>query len=316
MNELSFFPTLTDKLVEDCGYRQSEYSFSYTYQEQDFILEQKGKNVIKITDPLEIWKVEEEGLTIEKEVRIDYPNLLYGEQGIVPQDAELGICIMWTNRMLTQTGFILPETDKSLPTGRVCTFCYCFEPGELKGDLELSVVFYVKKQAENVKQEEAHLINETGVLLGEAEVITLNFNSGYMEFPIEECYSKDQPLWWVEFSEWEDPRDIDLFAKENICVYLNTAYDACPMNGENVKNIDLLVQIISTTYFLIFQRLKEEDLHATKHDIGLSANSICSIMHQFILDCNAKHGLQWESPEKLLKSIQINVAAILKDGED
>ena len=133
-----------------------------------------------------------------------------------------------------------------------------------------------------------------------------------MEFPIEECNSKEQPLWWVEFSQWEDPR-VDLFNKENICVYLNTYYDACPMVGETIKNIDLLVQIISTVYFLIFTRMNDEDLNATKYDIGLNPNSICSIMHQFILGCN---DLQWESEENLLKSIQMNVASMLKEGED
>ena len=73
-----------------------------------------------------------------------------------------------------------------------------------------------------------------------------------------------------------------------------------------------IFQIISTTYLLIFKRMSDEDLYATKYDVGLSPNSICSIMHQFILGCD---NLQWESDENLLKSIQMNVASMLKEGE-
>ena len=58
-----------------------------------------------------------------------------------------------------------------------------------------------------------------------------------------------------------------MFSKENICLYLNTAYDACPMAGETIKNIDLLIQIISTTYLLIFKKMSVDDLYATKYDV-------------------------------------------------
>ena len=313
MNDLSFYPMLTDEMIEACGFKCEKYSFTYVYQGQEFELTQSGKNTVKLSDSNEIWKIEEEGLCFEKRVKIEHPHLLYGAHGIAPTDAEIGMCIIWTNRTLTQTGHIMPEQDISTPTGRTFAFSYTFSPGEIKGDLELSLILYLKNVAENIPQDEGHLINESGVTLGEVETLSLDFNSIYMEFPIEECNAKDQPLWWVEFSQWEDPR-VDLFNKENLCLYLNTAYDACPMAGENIKNIELLVSIISTVYFLIFKKLSDEDLHATKYDIGLSPNSICSIMHQFITGCSSN--LQWESDESLLRTIQVNVAAMLKEGEE
>ena len=79
----------------------------------------------------------------------------------------------------------------------------------------------------------------------------------------------------------------------------------------SIKNFDLLVDILSQTYLMIFMRLGEEDLKATKKGgIELANNSICSIMHQFIEDCVYTE-LHWESPEKLLKSIQINIRNML-----
>ena len=144
------------------------------------------------------------------------------------------------------------------------------------------------------------IINEAGVTLGDIETLYLDFNSIYMEFPIEECNIKDQPLWWVEFSQWEDPR-VDLFSKENICLYLNTAHPECPMIGEKINNLELLIQIISTTYLLIFKKFNDEELYDTKNDVGLNPNSICSIMHQFIVG----ESFSWESDERLIKRFTI-----------
>lgn len=312
MNELSFFPVLTEELIEACGCQCSKYTFSYKDTNQEQELKQSGKNTVRLSEPSDSWKVEQDGLILKKEVKIAHPHLLYGNQGIAPQGAQIGICIIWTNRSLTQTGYILPVVDNTTPTGRTCTFRHEFLPGEIKGDLELSLVVYLKEQAKIVASGEDHLINEAGVTLGDIETLSLDFNSIYMEFPIEECNAKDQPLWWVEFSQWEDPR-VDLFSKENICLYLNTAYDDCPMVGESIKNLELLIQIISTTYLLIFKKLNDEELHDTKNDVGLNPNSICSIMHQFILGGEPLH---WESDESLLKSIQQNVAKMLKEGDD
>ena len=72
-----------------------------------------------------------------------------------------------------------------------------------------------------------------------------------------------------------------------------------------IKNLDLLIDILAQTYMLMFTRLSEDDLRATQQDIGLSPNSICSILHQFIEECEEE--LHFETPEALLKSLQINI---------
>ena len=81
-----------------------------------------------------------------------------------------------------------------------------------------------------------------------------------------------------------------------------------------IKNLDLLIDILATTYFLVFQRLSEDDLKATRQDIGLQPNSICSILHQFIEDCEEE--LHFESPERLLKSLQKEIRNRLTAGDE
>lgn len=173
---------------------------------------------------------------------------------------------------------------------------------------------YISKSAQEIAVEEVGLMNEEGVSVGEIDSILIDFDSIYMEFPIEEFSSPAEPLWWVEFSSWEDPKTIEKFTKDNICLYLNPYYSACPMTDGNIKNIDLLIDILATVYFMIFQRLSEDDLAATRNNIGLEANSICSILQQFISECNAAD-LRFESPELLLKTLQINLRARLTEGD-
>lgn len=319
MENMYFYPTLTPEMAEASGVNVDKYRFTYSYQDKVFGLQQKGISTVKLSDPLDIWKVESEGITFEKTVRIAYPNLLKGKSGIACENADLGICVIWVNKKLTQTGYILPVSDITDKQGRICKFYYTFKPGFISGDLELDLVFYIKKKADSILEGEEDLINEDGVAVGEIEHTVLDFSSIYMEFPIEEFKSESEPLWWVEFSEWEDPKTIDMFSKDSLCLYLNPFYDSCPApstneSGDSIRNLDMMVDILAQTYLLIFQRLSDEDLKATKQNIGLSNNSICSILHQFIEGCYEE--LHWESPEKLLKSLQVNIRKKLKEDNE
>ena len=316
MEKILLYPTLSPEMIEASGISVDKYLFTYQYQDQFYGLHQKGSSVLKLSDPLDIWNVESEGLIIEKKVHIAYPELLKGKNGVACKGSKIGICIFWTNKKLTQTGIIRPTSDIETPTGRNCAFRYSFEPGRISGDLELSLSLYIQTEAEEVLEGEEDLINESGVTIGEIEHSVLDFNSLYMEFPVEEYSSKDEPLWWVEFTEWEDPKSVDMFTKDSLCLYLNPYYDACPSPStsdsvNSIKNFDVLVDILAQTYLLMFQRLSEDDLKATKQNVGLTDNSVCSILHQFIEDCTEE--LHWESPEKLLKSIQVNIRKRLQE---
>ena len=282
MDNLKFYPYLTDDLMEKSGCMIEKFQFFYYPNDMEAPLrgEKKGVGVIKITDPLDMWSLAQDGITFKKKVSIAYPDFLFGAEGIACKNAEIGICIMWTNNRLTQTGLILPNSDITTAAGRTCYFEHTFNPGEVEGDLQLSVCLYVKKSASEILDGEEELMNEEGVTIGELDDIVVDFDSVNMEFPIEELYSDKEPLWWIEFSQWEDPKSLEKFTKDNICIYLNPYYSACPMTDGNIKNVDLLIDILATSYLMIFERLSEEDLQATRNDVGLEANSIClSLIH-------------------------------------
>lgn len=323
MNNITFYPMLTGEMIEASGLSVSSYAFSYEYGDSAFELLQQGKNTIKLSDPLEIWKVESEGLILEKTVSIAYPELLKGANGVACKDSELGLCIVWTNRKLTRTGIITPESDADTPNGRKIVFEYRFDKRSISGDLELKLILYIKKQAAIVYPGEESLMNEVGVTVGEIETIALDFSSLYMEFPIEEVKSDKDPLWWVDIGEWEDPKETDLFSRESFCLYLNTYYSACPLpslSAENntIRNVDLLIDILAQTYLLLFLHLTEDQRHATVHDLNLTPNSVCSVLHQFIESCTCELHLELieTQPQKVLKNLQINLREILLKGDE
>ena len=315
MENLKFYPTLTEEILDSAGSKVDKYVFSYFSGENEFGLNQKGSATIKLSDPLELWDVERDGITFKKRISFAYPDQLFGENGVACKNAEIGICIIWTNHELTQTGCILPQKDITTPSGRVCEFVHTFESGEIKGDLELSICAYIKKCALEILPGEHVLMNEEGVSVGEIETVVVDFNSVFMDFPIEEYSSDKEPLWWIEFQQWEDPRSIDMFTKENVCLYLNPYYSACPMTDGNIKNIDLMIDILASAYFMMFDRLSDDELRATRQNIGLAPNSICSILNYFIGTCNNPE-LRFDSPEALMKTLQMNIRKKLTEGEE
>ena len=73
-------------------------------------------------------------------------------------------------------------------------------------------------------------------------------------------------------------------------------------------------QLLASAYFMMFKRLSEDQLKATRQNIGLAPNSICSILHYFISTCNDPE-LRFESDEALMKTLQMNIRVKLTEGE-
>ena len=312
MNNIYFYPTLTAEQIDNC--KCEKYQFEYEIDGISRSLSATGKSTLKLEDTqLEAWKITEDGLRIKRTIRIDYPDMLKGEGGIACKNAVLGICIIWYNKKQTQMGYIYPVSeDMAAGAQRIC-FDHRFPPGLIIGDLILDTVFYIKEPAAEVYENEANLINESGVTLGTLDSVTLNFGSLYMDFPIVDVKDSKSPLWWLEL-EWEDPTK-DLFSEDYVCLYLNTHYSHCPRIGEKIKNMEMLIEIVAMAYTIIFHKIMEgEYLQKTIHGVDLEPNSISDAMYYFYKGCDER--LSFDSIESLHKSVRINVEKMLKDEEE
>lgn len=307
-----FYPTLTDELIETAGISSTAYAYSYQIEDIDTKLIGKGKNVVKFDD--EAWKVERDGLRIRRRIVIEYPTVLYGSTGIACSDAELGICIIWVNRSLTQMGTILPANEYMTDASKVYEFDYEFMPGTLKGDLSLEMQLYIKKAAEEVLSDEKSLMNDEGVTVGVIDEINLDFGSMYMDFPIAEINNKKQPMWWLELSDWSEPKE-DLFNEDNLCIYLNTAYESCPKLGDTIKNADVLIDIVTTSYVMLFKKVMDCGCLAdTINDVGLEQGSISKILFYFKDSCEID--IDFSAEERMHKTIWMNVANMINGGDE
>lgn len=307
-----FYPTLTDELKDAAGFSSSPYTFSYSVEGIDHKLVGKGKSVVKFDD--EDWRIERDGLRLRRRVVIEYPDVLHGGSGIACADAELGLCIIWINRSLTQMGTILPQNEYENDSSKVYEFDYEFAPGTLKGDLNLEMQLYIRKPAINVQPDEKSLMNDEGVTVGALDEIHLDFGSMYMEFPITEVNNKKQPMWWLEMSDWSDPKE-DLFNEDNLCIYLNTAYESCPRLGDTIKYADVLIDIITTAYVMLFKRVIYcRCLADTINDVGLGQGSISKILFYFKDSC--ENEIDFSSEERMHKTIWMNVADMIYGGDE
>lgn len=307
-----FYPTLTNELKEAAGIELKPYLYSYLVGDIDHKLLSKGKSTVKIDD--EDWKIERDGLRIRRTISIEYPEMLYGHDGIVCKEAELGVCIIWVNHSMTQMGTILPENEYKHDNIQYFEFDYMFMPGEIKGDLELNLQFYLKRSAGNVGDDEKHLINDEGVNVGVLDETHLDFGSVYMDFPIQEVNSSKQPMWWLELGEWTDPTS-DLFNEDNLCIYLNTAYEGCPKLGESIKNIDSLIDIITTSYVMLFKKVEEMNyLQQTLNDVDLEPGSISKIL--FYFTSSGEPDIDFSTTEHMHKTIWMKVLSMLSGGEE
>ena len=314
MENFFFYPTINEKMLEEAGCYCSNYEFSYFIEGSYHSLKAKGKNTVRLEDSLESWKIESDGMRIVRQVTVEYPNIFKGGEGIAFKDAEIGICIIWNNRALTQMGYIMPETVVRNGNADIYNFRHDFPAGEIKGDLTLETVVYIKQAAEIVEETEKHLINEAGVTVGDIDIVSLNFENVYMDFPIKDIKDKDQPLWWLELKQWEDPRR-DAFDEDYVCLYLNSHYDYCPKVGDTIKNVDLLIEIISTAYLMIIQKIDEMGyLNDTLNDVSLEPGSISKIIYYFYSSCSVP--LKYEAIDSLQKTIHQNIEAMLKGGDE
>jgi len=312
MENLHFYPTITAEILDNAGCVCGKYDFSYRIEEQYKALRAKGKTTVRLEDSLESWKVENDGLRISRQISFEYPTFLYGDAGVAPSDSQLGVCIIWTNRNLTQMGYILPQSEADNNGKLIYNFLHEFEPGSIKGDLQLETVLYLKKSAEEVSEKEQNLVNIAGVTVGMIDEVSLDFDSLYMDFPIRDVKEKDQPLWWIEFNQWEDPTK-DPFSEDTICLYLNSYYDYCPKVGDTIKNIELLIEIISTAYLMIFEKIRdmsEQYFINTIDGIDLEPGSIGMVMNYFYRGCDPS--LKTESIDMLQKTIRVNIEKMLR----
>lgn len=312
-NSITFYPTLTDKMRDQASINVKPFVLSYKNEGVYFPLTMKGKGRIRVEDPRQIWKAETHGLRVCFSVTIERSDYLYGPKGIICKDAEYGLCLTWKNNALSQMGYIMPKQRGSDSLERY-DFDHLFKPGEIKGDLTFELIIYVKSAAEIIRKGEEALMNEEGVVIGDLGVTELTFSDDSMAFPIMEVENSTRPLWWLELSDWSDPKT-DSFDMNHVCLYINTARPGYQSSGLSTFDGGMLVEIVTTCYLMLFQEVESRGClnEVLQGGTDVEAGSIGRVLFYFAKGCDPK--LRTESPVAMHDSIHANVEKLLKGDE-
>ena len=257
-----------------------------------------------------LWDQARDSLIVRRDFKINDPDLLYGENGIACENAELGLCILWTNNDTSMAGCILPQvgTENRGKNGWSVFFQHTFAPGEIRGLLELKIVLYLKKTAETVLPGEEILNNKAGVILGDLEVYRLQTSDETIPFPFIVENSKSSALWWVDFYSWDDPAEDALFGPSSFVVTLNSSCKGCPrITEKGIQNLEMMYEIAASVYAMLFKKLTLQQFQEMRMRAGLPG-TISAELKRIYDSCVEKFDYH-DDYERIHKCIQ----AVIRD---
>lgn len=303
---LSLYPTLTNELLIKAGYLSTNYNFYYTVNGTQYPLEAKptdasyNNEVLLISDERCEWTPDTHELTFERTLILNHPHFLFGSTGIACEGSELGLALLWMSKSSSQRGVRKIGGFKKNDERIELSLHQTFPPGHLRGKVLLQIIVYLKTPG-SVQENEQHLVNEAGVVLGVLDQFTIVLDGSGSIFPIVEVSEPKQPLWWVK-CDWTDPQT-EPFDEEFVQICLNAAhphYNLLKVD-QGLKESALLKDIISSALQIIILKVKESgnwDEIVTGRDC--EPGSIGQAVHYFI----NTFGWDTNSPEKLAYTIR------------
>ena len=315
----NMYPTLTPELFEKLGYAPGELVLLYKEGYEHFPLNLENKNgddfgfCAELRDPRCEWYPEKYNLLLRKTITVTDGSALFGAQGIVPSSAAIGIAVRWISTKSEHRG-IVPCGELVADTANV-TFHYeqSFDRNTIKGSVILETILYLKSTG-TVAENEQHLAQQTGTILGVLDSCEIFIDGNGSIFPVATVNDSSKPLWWVYYDEACDPLQ-DPFEEEYVEIRLNRAHPAFELlkiDG-SLKDSPLFLEVISSALLVIVDSVKEtlgEDWFLVLSGNGFANGSIAEAIHYFVVK------LQWDtsSTTKLAQSIKKFFDDNLKGG--
>lgn len=302
----SLFPTLTEELLGKIRFQPRPYEFYFDSDTERLPLTKEQVNgsekYYKLSDENGLWNLDEYNLILKREYTIKSFSNLFGIDGIVCRNAELGLAIMWTSKSSNIRGIIDVGAIKNTSDNeKVLTVEKKFDVAMLRGEIDLKSIIYIKKSGNPTLKEE-FLANQEGYILGTLDEETIILDGNGSIFPIYEICDVNQPLWYVK-CDWDDPT-IDLF-KDVVAIYLNRAHKSYIKYLDPIKkayfNQQLLKEIMASALMIIILKLKETEYwNQTINGENLDRGSVSEAVYYFV----NTHRWDTSSPERLSITIR------------
>lgn len=302
----SLFPTLTEELLGKIRFQPRPYEFYFDCDTEilPLIKEQinGSEKYYKLSDENGIWNLDEYNLILKREYTIKSFSNLFGVDGIVCRNAELGLAIMWTSKSSNIRGVIDIGAIKNISDNeKILTVEEKFDVAMLRGQIDLKTIIYIKKSGNPTLKEE-FLANKEGYILGILDEETIILDGNGSVFPIYEISDVNQPLWYVK-CEWDNPT-IDPFT-DVVAIYLNRSHKSYIKYLDPKKkayfNQQLLKEIMASALMIVILKLKESEYwNQTINGENLDRGSVSEAIYYFI----TTHKWDISSPDKLSITIR------------
>lgn len=320
MESFNLYPVLSQKLFESIGYIPSEPKFSYFENDRvhDLGLKNSTGNQLNLTAEIEDvrchFELEKHELSVSKSVTINSPQFLFGEKGIVPQNATIGVAVQWISSKSDHRGVFqlgqISKKDKKVELSST----YHFRPSLVRGSIILRTVLYLKEYS-GCSPNEKHLCNQTGTIIGTFDGCEILVEGNGSIFPIVEINDPSKPLWKLYYDDSADPLQ-DAFDEEHVEIRLNKAhpsYDELKIDS-SLKESPLFLEVISSALMIIIESAKNAlgpDWDAVINDqSSFDRGSIAEAVSYFV----TKLGWETSSPSLMAESIHNFFDNNLKGG--
>lgn len=317
-SSFNLYPVLTEEQIAAAISTPASLSFFYYDNGMESVLklENRTENEFnfsaELQDPKCDWYPETHDLTMQRTLRVSDPTSWFGKNGVVPENAVIGIAQQWISVRSEMRGIIpmgeIRKGDKDLDF----SLEHVFRQNTIKGSLLLKTVIYLKNSG-NPGSNERFLCSQSGTILGEIDCCEIFVDGNGSVFQIATINDPSQPLWLVYYDDSADPMQ-DAFDHEHVEIRLNQAhpcYDQLKIES-SLKESPLFLEVISSALMIIIDSAKESlgpDWENVVNGQGsFMHGSIAEAINYFIV----KLGWDITSPSKLAQSIHSFFDANLK----
>lgn len=289
---ISTYPSLSDRIMQQnkISIDENSYKLNFSYDDiedeetKHYQLDENSTNALfySLYDSRGVWTPDTHNLRVSGSFIITNPIGLYGGRGVAPVNSIIGLAIRWCSSASKKRGVnIIGNINKSAEKQEI-PFCIIFDKAELRGAVTFCYEFFINSSV-TVSNEEQHLANIKGTVIGENQICILDIDAKEQNFPIELFEDKDAPLWKLSVSD-NDPRYVP-WGAEAVKILLNKAHKDYKYINQDVKNKFspvLLREILASAVSLYINTLQ---------GIAKEMNPGCKNLQEFLNDADTA---DWE----------------------
>ena len=304
-NDFMLFPSLTEEYLKRIRFQSKTTEFYYTNKDDEEYelteeLVDQSTSVYKLRDTLGVWTQDDYNFGFRKKYLLRTFQCLFGPEGVACRNAKLGLAVVWTSLDSKQRGVFEVGQFGADDMQMQDEADILFQKAQLRGAVNFSTILYIAS-AGIPDDDERHLANTPGYVLGEFEHFTVQLDGNGSVFPVYEVREEGQPLWYVK-CDWIDPLS-DPF-KETVSININTAHKNYRFLDRNQKTYDnqLLIEVMSSALSIIIEKLRTDE--AAWEDITSGDNLEHGSVGEVIYYFKTTHNWDLSSPESVSLSIR------------